>query len=292
MFVLRPSKDDKKLFFLMEGETAVQHGYIGYLRADFGKSGREFWTTWFDGQPHLSTYVCKNEFDRVINSLRNDGESPVFSSRMAFERFCSSNPGKDLGDRGKGYIVKTLDYSYYFRCRPSTNDYDVYCFVYDNRFLITNAHDAMIKVDKTGQRIDNQRQRLSDLTDQQSAISNEILLIEKSLPQLAKEYADELRAFSSLYMRERFGIEDMHDANRSFLIFDESAQFIKVYRIKQDYEYVDNMEKVLKTEKLYGHNASSWFSRNREFYNLDLREQLKIFGWTFDDNGKVTDARW
>jgi hypothetical protein len=52
------------------------------------------------------------------------------------------------------------------------------------------------------------------------------------------------------------------------------------------------MEKLLKKEKLYGHSASSWFSRNREFYDLELREQLKIFGWTFDGDGKITGANW
>ena len=84
----------------------------------------------------------------------------------------------------------------------------------------------------------------------------------------------------------------MHDANRSFLIFDETAQFIKVYRIKQDFEYVDDMEKTLKKEKLYGHNASSWFSRSRKFYDLDFKEQLKAYGWAFDDSGKITDVHW
>ena len=158
MFALTPTQSDEKLFFLMEGETAERHGYIGYLRMDFGKSGREFWTTWFNGQPLLNTPEYKNEFDSVINSLRDDGEPPVFSGRTALERFSNSNPGKDLGDRGKGYIIKTPDYSYYFRCRPSPHDYDVYCFVYDNRFLMTIAQDTMAEVDKIRQKINNRKQ--------------------------------------------------------------------------------------------------------------------------------------
>ena len=135
MFTMIPTQDDEKLFFQMEGEAAERHGYIGYFRADFGESGREFWTTWFDCQPHLKTPGYQTEFDSVINSLRNDGENPALSGRAALETFFGSNPGKDLGDRGKGYIVKTPEYSYYFRCRPDPNDYDVYCFVYENRVL-------------------------------------------------------------------------------------------------------------------------------------------------------------
>jgi len=172
--------------------------------------------------------------------------------------------------------------------------------VYDdlNELTGTGGHNAlensneMAFVDKIEQKLHEEKQRLSDLYDQKSAIASEISAINVSLPQLAKEYADELSRFVFRYMRERFGIEDMHDANRSYLIFDKTALFIKVYRIKQDFEYVDDMEKVLKKKKLYGHNASSWFSRSREFYNLDLREQLKVLAWTFDDAGNVTGARW
>jgi len=52
------------------------------------------------------------------------------------------------------------------------------------------------------------------------------------------------------------------------------------------------LEKRLKKEKLYGHCASSWFSRSREFYDLDLREQLRILDWTFDDAGEISTANW
>ncbi|MDR1204510.1 MAG: hypothetical protein LBL26_03390 [Peptococcaceae bacterium] len=136
MFILLPAQDNERLFFRMEGELAERHGVIGYLRADFGKSGREFWTTWFDCQSDLKTPGFKSEFDSVIDALRNNGQKPPFSSRSALESFRGANPGKDLGARGRGYFIKTHDYSYYFRCRPNSSDYDIYCFTYDNRFLL------------------------------------------------------------------------------------------------------------------------------------------------------------
>lgn len=135
-YKLLPSKDDNKLFFRLEGEAAERHGVIGYMRADFGKTGREFWTTWFDGQPHLKTYDFKKEFEDVVNSLRDDGQEPPFASRNNLAAFCAVNPGKELNSRGCGYMVRTQDYSYYFRCRPHSGDYDVYCFAYDNRWLL------------------------------------------------------------------------------------------------------------------------------------------------------------
>lgn len=137
MYKLLPTQDNGKLFFRLEEADVERHGVIGYLRADFGRDGRGFWTTWFDSQPHLKTPCFKNEFDEIINSLRNDGEKPPFSSRAALDAYCSENPGADVSRRGHGYAVRTQNYSYYFRCRPCTADYEIYCFVYDNRFLLT-----------------------------------------------------------------------------------------------------------------------------------------------------------
>jgi hypothetical protein len=50
--------------------------------------------------------------------------------------FCRNTPGKDLSEQGHGYRIRTLRYSYYFRCRPCAQDYDIYCFAYDNRRLL------------------------------------------------------------------------------------------------------------------------------------------------------------
>ncbi len=135
-YKLLPSQDDNKLFFRLEGEAAERYGVIGYMRADFGNDGREFWTTWFDGQSHLKTYDFKKELEDVVNSLRDDGQEPPFASRNNLAAFCAVNPGKELNSRGCGYMVRTQDYSYYFRCLPRPGDYDMYCFAYDNRYLL------------------------------------------------------------------------------------------------------------------------------------------------------------
>mgnify|MGYP001014792943 CR=1 FL=1 len=136
-YTLLPAEEDSALFFRLEGEKAERHGAIGYLRADFGRTGLEFWPSWFNSQPHLKTYSFKNEFDDIINSLRDDGQIPPFSSRNNMAAFCAVNPGKELTSRGYGYRIRTQDYSYYFRCLPRLGDYDIYCFAYDNRYLLS-----------------------------------------------------------------------------------------------------------------------------------------------------------
>jgi len=135
-YELSPSQEENLLFFRLDGEAAERYGAIGCMRADFGRDGRGFWTTWFDNQSHLKTPAFKREFDSVINSLRDDGPTPPFASLRNLETFCDAIPGKPLTVRGNGYTVRTQDYSSYFRCKPQVNDYGIYCFAYDNRYLL------------------------------------------------------------------------------------------------------------------------------------------------------------
>jgi len=134
--LLSAEQRESNLFFRMDGEAAERHGAIGYMRADFGRDGRGFWTTWFDNQKHLKTPAFKAEFDRVINSLRDDGEKPPFASRRNLEVFCAASPGLTLSGRGDGFKLQTEDFLYYFRCLPRCGDYEIYAMAYDNRFLL------------------------------------------------------------------------------------------------------------------------------------------------------------
>jgi hypothetical protein len=128
--LLLTEKDELHLCFRLSGETAERCGAIGYLRADFGRGGKEFYTTWFDSQPHLKSYGFKNEFDELINSLRDDGQEPPFASRGNHSAFCAARPSMTC------FKIATLDYSFYFRFNPQQGTYDIYCFAYDNRYLL------------------------------------------------------------------------------------------------------------------------------------------------------------
>ena len=136
MYELLASNDDDSLFYRLDSDSAERYGVFGYIRMDFGKSGREFWSTWFDSQPIFEIKPFRTELDDVINSLRDDGIAPPFASRENLVKFCAKNPGRKFSDFGDGYLIRTLNYSYYFRCQPRPGDYDAYCFVYDNRRLL------------------------------------------------------------------------------------------------------------------------------------------------------------
>ena len=135
MYKLEPTQDDSKLFFLLNGEAAERHGAIGYLRAAFDGNGSKFYSTWHDCQKHLKTQTFKLEFYFVIQCLRDDRPEPPFANRRSLEAFCAATPGKKLAS-GNGYMIRTDDYSYYFRCLPYTGNYEIDCLAYDNRYLL------------------------------------------------------------------------------------------------------------------------------------------------------------
>jgi hypothetical protein len=128
--LLLAEKDELRFCFRLSGEAAERCGAIGYLRADFGRSGKEFYTTWFDNQAHLKSSDFKYKFDELINSLRDDGQKPPFASRDNHLAFCAAHPSMTC------FKIATLDYSFYFRLNPQQGTYDIYCFAYDNRYLL------------------------------------------------------------------------------------------------------------------------------------------------------------
>lgn len=128
--LLPTEKEEIHLCFRLSGESAERCGAIGYLRADFGRSGKEFHTTWFDNQAHLKSSDFKYKFDDLINSLRDDGQKPPFASRDNHLAFCAAHPSMTC------FKIATLDYSFYIRLNPHQGTYDIYCFAYDNCWLL------------------------------------------------------------------------------------------------------------------------------------------------------------
>ena len=136
-YKLKPfEQNETPLFFRLDGEKAERHGAIGYMRADFGRGGNEFWTTWFDNQKHLKTPDFKAELQNVVEYLREGTPYPVFSNRRDLEAFCLKYAGQRVEDRGIGFKIQTENYSYYTRCKPTPADYDIMLYAYDNRYLL------------------------------------------------------------------------------------------------------------------------------------------------------------
>ena len=133
-YALRPaSPEEAGLFYALAPEKGAELGDIGHLRMDFGRSGKQFYTTWFDhGSGELNTREFKTEIDQVVNALREG----VLKDRASMRRFCSENGGKlseSYGIRQYGYIYESEHYRYCLRCKPQEGDYDGYLWCYDKR---------------------------------------------------------------------------------------------------------------------------------------------------------------
>lgn len=128
---------ERKYTFSQSQQLSMQTGLIGYLRADFGSTGNEFWTTWNDFRKDLKTDEFKAEFDDVINGLR-DGD--VLSGRKAMSSYCYSTPDSSFNDDRNHYGIRldTEKYSYLMRFNPNRGEYNLYCYCYQKEWL--NSH--------------------------------------------------------------------------------------------------------------------------------------------------------
>lgn len=123
-------------------QIQMQTGLIGYLRADFGSDGLNFYSTWYDIIKDLKTEEFKREFDDVINYYRL--EKHFLSSRGALASFCNSQPESSYeNDRNHyGIRIDTEKYSYLMRLTPVRGDYNLYCYCYQKEYLTRHLQKA------------------------------------------------------------------------------------------------------------------------------------------------------
>ena len=130
-FHIRSARPDEAgLFYTPHPEEDKRRGTIGHIRMDFGRSGNEFWHTWWPrGPEELNSPVFKAELQEVVDTLRES----VLKNRFAMERFCYEHGGKISGGwtQNYGYIVETEHYRYCLRCNPSPGDYNGYLTCFD-----------------------------------------------------------------------------------------------------------------------------------------------------------------
>ena len=130
-FHIRSARPDEAgLFYTPHPEEDKRRGTIGHIRMDFGRSGNEFWHTWWPrGPEELNSPAFKLELQEVVDTLRES----VLKNRFAMERFCYEHGGKISG----GW---TQNYGYYMKFISYTND---------GRVAIQHAALILSKLDET-----------------------------------------------------------------------------------------------------------------------------------------------
>ena len=71
-FHIRPARPEEAgLFYAQHPEEDKRLGTVGHVRMDFGRSGNEFWHTWWPrGPEELNSPVFKAELQEVVDTLR------------------------------------------------------------------------------------------------------------------------------------------------------------------------------------------------------------------------------
>lgn len=103
---------------------------VGHIRGDFGKSGDEYWASYWEHEGiNVAGEGCKEELTALVKALRKN----LLKSRKAMRKYIQPHPPLIL-EAGAimsfGYQVTTEKYDYYIRCAPSPGVYDFYIYMY------------------------------------------------------------------------------------------------------------------------------------------------------------------
>ena len=133
---------EDKYTFNQSQQISGQTGLIGYLRADMDTDGNGFFSTWNDYRKDLKTQEFKDEFDEIINSLREEGD--ILHNRRELAHYCYSTPQSkmSMAEDSYGVRVDSEKYAYLFRLNPNKGEYNLYCFCYIKDWLNRHIKDA------------------------------------------------------------------------------------------------------------------------------------------------------
>lgn len=136
------TESEDKYTYRQSSQISSQTGLIGYLRADMDSSGNGFFSTWNDYRQDLKTSEFKDEFDKVINTLRDEGY--FLHNRTSLAKYCYSTPQARMKTEQEYYGVRldTENYSYLMRLNPNKGEYNLYCFCYKRDWLDDHIRQA------------------------------------------------------------------------------------------------------------------------------------------------------
>ena len=103
---------------------------VGHIRGDFGKSGDEYWATfWKHEGINVAGEGCKEELIALVKALRKN----LLKNRESMRKYIQQHPPLILkagAIMSYGYQVTTEKYDYCIRCTPCPGVYDFYIYMY------------------------------------------------------------------------------------------------------------------------------------------------------------------
>lgn len=136
------TEKEDKYTFSNSMQISMQCGLIGHLRADMDSDGNGFFSSWEDYRKELKSDEFKYEFDKVINSLREEGD--ILYNRKSLAKYCYSSPQAKINNEQDYYGVRvdTQKYAYLCRLNPNKGEYNLYCYCYIKDWLDKHIRSA------------------------------------------------------------------------------------------------------------------------------------------------------
>lgn len=138
-YTIRLMKPEEYNFAYTQKQHILEDsGCIGHLRVDLGSNGQGFYSNWDDHRPELKSPEFKQEFDDVINCLREQEISSCFlKDRDSLKKFCNQFPEAKMTEDGRefGFRLDTDDYTYMMRLNPNRGEYAAYIYAYERDLL-------------------------------------------------------------------------------------------------------------------------------------------------------------
>ena len=142
-FSIRPILNQEQDYtYTQEKRILEDAGCVGHLRVDMDTSGNAFYTDWTDHVHELNDSQFKNEFDHIINELRNNPKyENILNNRESMKKYCDTFKA-DAAFGGNppvyGFRVDSENLSCLMRLDPTPGNYAAYIYAYDKDYL--NEH--------------------------------------------------------------------------------------------------------------------------------------------------------
>ena len=137
------TQPEQKYTYRQSHQLDAQTGCIGYLRGDFGTTGKEFYSSWFDNMAYLKTPEFQAELDTVVNTLR---ESPqyggILADRRSLSSACHQSTTPEFGRDEFGFRLNAQDHAYLLRLNPNRGEYNFYIYCYRRDYLDRHMRNA------------------------------------------------------------------------------------------------------------------------------------------------------
>lgn len=116
-------------------QIGQQTGFVGYLRGDYGESGKQFFTTWFGDREDWNTPEFKHDLQRAIDRLRYETGQLADRDRLSTLCIYETDSAITQDRHWFGFRVDQGDHAFLLKCSPYKGDYNFYVYCYRKDWL-------------------------------------------------------------------------------------------------------------------------------------------------------------